>query len=60
MNGFAQIVSLSHEKIQVIDLTVALVLSSAGPTIRRCHIFAYCSTTVVVCIPRLLSVVVSL
>ena len=37
-----------------------MILSRVGPTIRRGHRFASYSTTVVVCIPRLLDVVVSL
>ena len=45
---------------QVIDPTVAWILSRVGPTIRRGYrLVSYC-TTVVVCIPRLLAAVVSL
>ena len=45
---------------QVIDPTVAWILFRVGPTIRRGHRFVSYRTTVFVCIPRLLAVVVSL
>ena len=45
---------------QVIDPTVAWILSRVGPTIRRGHRFVPYCTTVVVCILRLLAVLVSL
>ena len=47
-------------EFQVIDATVAWMLSRIVPTIRRGHRFVSYSTTVVVCIPRALSVAVSL
>ena len=45
---------------QVIDPTVAWILSHVGPTIRRGHRFVSFCTNVVECIPWLLAVVVSL
>ena len=45
---------------QVVDRTVAWTLSRVGPAIRRGHRFVSYCTTVVVCIPRLLAVVISL
>ena len=45
---------------QVIDPTVAWILSRVGPTIRRGHRFVSYFTTVFMCIPGLLAVPVSL
>ena len=47
-------------KFQVIDPAVARILSRVGPTIRRGKTFVSYCTTVVVCIPRRLPVLVSL